>query len=157
RIAASGRRIVACPERLVHYTRGVGISSRADHFMRASLYNAQKIGIVLGMPPREVRRKCADIHFDFGRQALYERNMPHGGRLLRRSLDRASPRRGLYFAASFLPSRLLDARRTATRAIANSAPRVPAEATQRVAPARAERSQPLLVVTIDAEEEFDWD
>src|ERR1700733_11278981 len=38
RVAASNWKIITCPRVLVHYTRGVGISSNSERFMRASLY-----------------------------------------------------------------------------------------------------------------------
>lgn len=186
RVAASRWRIRTCQQVLVHYTRGIGISSNSERFRRASLYNVEDLGRTLGLPAAVVKRKLSKITFDFGRRALYERELPTARRLLWQALvSEPSVRRGAYLLISAMPEPILDLRRHATRLTERSSMardmEIEALAAGNAAideawlldpsqmrasiidPAhytRADESRlprPMLVTTIDAEEDFDWD
>ncbi len=161
RVAAAGWRIVTCPEALTHYTRGIGISSDLDRFLRASLYNLAALANELNLPPTRIRSKRTQIYDSLGRSALFQRKIPLARSLLAKAvIAKPSPGRLVNLAAACLPASLLDVRR---RAIATTSAR------ERDKPSSREdfgfsttgridlgRSGPYLLVVIDAEEEFDW-
>lgn len=112
RVAASGARIVTLQERLVHYTRGAGISWDQDRFLRASLRNVDMLAATLSLHKRDVAAKRTDIYRGLGRQALYRRDLPRARRLLAKAAaERPDARTMLSLAAACLPRALLDARR----------------------------------------------
>ena len=182
RIAASQWHIVTCQRMLVHYTRGIGLSANATRFMNASLYNVENLRRRLNLAPAMVRRRRNDIIFQFARQALYERDIAAARQLFRQVFsDRKSPRTAAYLVVSLLPAPVLDIKRRATGLLAVRRPLAPgavvfaAAAAEngdpgRIAPdpvvsaappaslaaAIARLGQPLLITTVDAEEDFDW-
>ncbi|MEI7710153.1 MAG: glycosyltransferase [Rhodospirillales bacterium] len=180
RVAASPWRILTCQQILVHYTRGIGISSNSERFMKASLFNVEDLGRTLGLPAQTIHRKRNQIVFDFGRKALFEREMPTARRLFWQAFVEApSVRNGLHLTISAMPEPILHLRRNAARLLARSNDAQEAEETQGAEqPAEepwqsgprasiVDRSlhraadetrlrQPMLVTTIDAEEDFDW-
>jgi len=83
RVASAGWRIVALPEVLTFYSRGTGISSNIDRFLKASLYNMQIVGSEFGLPKDQILGKRLQIYDEFGRAALYERRIPLARSLLR--------------------------------------------------------------------------
>lgn len=185
RVAASPWRILTCQQILVHYTRGIGISSNSERFMKASLFNVEDIGQKLNLSAATIQRKRNQIIFDFGRKALFERELPVARRLFWQAFaDRPSVRNAMHLAISAMPEPVLHLRRNAVGLIAR-ADNTPATGSSETpnrelpidepslsdpAAARAsiiDRSfhvvtdearleQPLLVTTIDAEEDFDW-
>ncbi|HEY8290082.1 MAG TPA: glycosyltransferase family A protein, partial [Acetobacteraceae bacterium] len=185
RAAASAWRIVTCPEVLVHYTRGIGISSNSERFMRASLFNVDDIGRRLNLPEPMVRRKRTEIVFDFGRKALFERDLPTARQLLGQTFkDSRTVRHGAHLLVSMIPEPVLDIRRTVVRHLRKPAAPMPPGVTAAgaavpgnepdwfIEPANRRASivdhgfhtaareaaleRPVLVTTIDAEEDFDW-
>ena len=179
RAAASGWKVVTCPRVLVHYTRGIGISSNPGRFMQASLYNVDDIGGRLSLPLATIKRKRNEIIFDFGRKALFERDLGTARRLLRLAFkERPNARNLLHMGVAAMPVPVLDARRSLLRFLepgnaaqddarpSASKPEGQPETAPRFAsildPARhaAAREQrldrPMLITTIDAEEDFDW-
>lgn len=173
RLAAADWQVVTCRQALVHYTAGIGISSNAERFLRASLYNVAALERRLGLPARQAQRKRADIRATFGRKALYERRLDTARSLLRQALLTApSPRHAyylLYLLAALLPRPVLDLKRSARRlrrpatetdaAAPTAAPLPRASVTDTrvhtpVPPAALDR--PVLLVIADAEESFDW-
>lgn len=185
RVAASSWTVRTCPRVLVHYTRGIGISSNSDRFMAASLYNLRDVGERLNLPPDMVRQKQNEVSFDFGRRALFERNLPRARKLFRKLLlDAPSPVVAAYLALSMLPRPALDIRRRLARRDErrrNGEPRqasgvddaetgtdrpwqeTPGAADSSILVTRDHRlvdeealPQPVLIVSIDAEEGFDW-
>jgi glycosyltransferase involved in cell wall biosynthesis len=179
RIASSEWTIVTCPHVLVHYTRGIGISANYDRFLRASLYNIDILQHRLGLAAPMADRRRNDIIFEFARQALYERDLAAARRFFRQAFSsRKSPRRALYLMASLLPEPILDIKRRATEQLRPApseharSPAAPRDDLSDAAPklyllrqpvardqaARvpAAARQPLLVTTVDAEEDFDW-
>ena len=185
RVAASRWRILTCQKVLVHYTRGIGISSNSDRFMRASLYNIEDLGRRLNLAPEIVRRKRNDIVFEFGQRALFERELPTARKLFWQAFaDEPSVRHGLHYLAAALPEPVLHLRRNAARLLGNPGASQDSETSpsdhagsvidepwlndsttnrasivDRTLHKRADEerlSRPLLVTTIDAEEDFDW-
>ena len=185
RVAASDWQIRTCQEILVHYTRGIGISSNSERFMRASLFNAEELGRTLNLPSRTIRQKKNNIIFDFGRKALFERELPTARGLFWQAFTEApSVRNGMHVLIAAMPERVLQLRRNAARLMErpDSSPN-----RNENAPAGSQSSdeetwltdqfavqasiidnayhspavetnltKPLLITTIDAEEDFDW-
>lgn len=183
RVAASGCVIVTCQQVLVHYTRGIGISSNSDRFLRASLFNVDDIGARLSLPEPVVKRKRNDIIVEFGRKALFERDLATARQLLGRALrENPSGRNMLHLAIASMPAQVLDLRRSAMGLLRkNDIPRLapsvpqstppfeqteypdttssPASILDRMFHTPANEQQlerPLLITTVDAEEDFDW-
>ncbi|HBK09484.1 MAG TPA: hypothetical protein DDZ81_27085 [Acetobacteraceae bacterium] len=184
RVAASEWKIITCPYVLVHYTRGIGISSNSERFMQASLFNVDDIGKRLSLPEAVVNRKRNEIIVDFGRKALFERDLPTARQLLGRAFkEEPTSRNLLHLAIASMPSALLDMRRNAVRLLkqrdvvrrgasspANAAPAFELDEQPDTAPRRASiqdptfhssaneqrLERPVLITTIDAEEDFDW-
>jgi glycosyltransferase involved in cell wall biosynthesis len=184
RVAASNWKIITCPRVLVHYTRGVGISSNSERFMRASLYNVDDIGSRLSLPDLTVRRKRNEIISDFGRKALYERDLVTARQLLRRAFRQQPSARNLWHALiASMPTAVLDVRRDTRRLLArhgaaHKVSRLPANAAPAFemddsldaatshasildpayhTPGMDQRLvRPMLITTVDAEEDFDW-
>jgi glycosyltransferase involved in cell wall biosynthesis len=172
RIAASGNIILTCNEKLVHYSRGVGISADAEKLMKACLQNVRHLGDVLELDGAMLDRKYAEAYFEAGLKALYDRRMPSARRFLWKALTIPSIKRIAYFFVSLLPQSVLDVKRVAKRllpgptlrsgeAVAHELP--PPRALLRAAALDSQKhiaagntSQARLVVTVDAEEEFDW-
>ena len=172
RLAAAGWQIRTCRQALVHYTPGIGISSNAERFLRASLYNVDALERRLGLDPALARRKRAGIRATFGRGALYERRLAVARPLLRQAFAEApSPGHAVLLLAALLPAPLLDLRRNALRLLRRSPP-APAPVADAAVPtpprasvrdvrfhaptAPATPAWPTLLVIADAEEAFDW-
>jgi glycosyltransferase involved in cell wall biosynthesis len=185
RVAASKWHIVTCQKVLVHYTRGIGISANHDRFMRASLYNIDSLQRQLHLAPAMVKMQRGEIIFHFARQALYERDLTAARKLSWQAFsNRKSPRVALHLVASLLPEPVLDIRRRVVDRLGTKPLPSPMsadvsvappddtanvwrltlwpcsaskpEVRQRVAPASGGLQQPLLLTTVDAEEEFNW-
>ncbi len=112
RLSASNYRIVTCPQRLVHYTRGGGLSSDSDRFLDATLFNIEVLERSMHLPARMVARKRSEMYQRFGRRARYERRLATSRSLLLKSLL-LSPSIGsaVQFGISTIPLRILDWRR----------------------------------------------
>ena len=183
RVAASEWEIVTCPHPLVHYTRGIGISSNSERFMRASLFNVDDIGRRLSLPEAVLKRKRNEIIVDFGRRALFERDLGTARQLLRRAFnEQPSAHNLLHLTIASMPAPVLDIRRGAMRLLeqrggqgntslpADAASDVERDARADAASRRASildprfhtsasehrLDRPMLITTIDAEEDFDW-
>ena len=185
RVAASPWRIITCQQVLVHYTRGIGISSNSERFMQASLFNVDQLSHTLNLPADMVTRKRTKIVFDFGRKALFERELRTARHLFWQAFTREpSVRHGMHLLISTLPEPILHLRRHAARLMERTGNSNDVDAIAQIGngpaledvwllepsgfkasiidrtfhtPAREERlQQPLLVTTIDAEEDFDW-
>ena len=184
RVAASAWKIVTCPHVLVHYTRGIGISSNSERFMRASLFNVDDIGERLSLPETMIKQKRNEIIVDFGRKALFERDLPTARHLLGRAFREApSSRNLLHLAIAAMPAPVLDMRRNTVRLFeqrevarktnatpANAAPAFELDEHPDTKPSRVSildakfhepaielgLKHPMLITTIDAEEDFDW-
>jgi len=113
RIAHAGWKVLACPERIGHYTPASGsITSRIERCARAELYNAATLGRTLGVPRPRVDAKLRAIRTDFGQHLLYARNLRGARRLLAQALASRISLRGLgLWSATFVPTPLLDLRR----------------------------------------------
>ena len=120
----------------------------------------------MGLPEARVRAKQAELLADFGRRAVFERDLPAARRYLLRSLRlRPDIRTAAHLGISMAPAAALEARR---KAVALLRPRELGvdEAADRAAmilrdPSRPiatppELARPRLLVTVDAEEDFDW-
>ncbi|HUZ72204.1 MAG TPA: glycosyltransferase, partial [Stellaceae bacterium] len=184
RFAASGWTIVTCREVLVHYTRGVGISSDTDRFLAASLYSVDALKVRLGLSASLVQTKRTRILAEFGQRALYDRRMGLARRLLWRSfIARPSIEGAILVSAAILPRAVLDFKRNAGRLLplvsgdteaahVSAAPgsrsrsrrHLPAPPTWnatlnpngRNVGAAGRIGSPVLITTVDAEESFDW-
>jgi glycosyltransferase involved in cell wall biosynthesis len=112
RLAAAGRRLITCFEELTFYTRSDGLSSQTSRFMRANLYNVEKVGREIGIPLDRIEEKRAAVLEAFGMDYLYKRGMLEARRTLWRAL-RAGPtaRRAARFLASLLPAAILNTRK----------------------------------------------
>lgn len=116
RMVASDWRIVTCPQVLVHYTRGIGISSNSENYMRAGLFNIDELGRCLSLPAEMVRRKRNETISHFARRALFERDLTVARQLSWRAFrDTPSIETGLHLAISAIPAPILDIRRRAVR------------------------------------------
>ncbi|HTW27295.1 MAG TPA: glycosyltransferase [Acetobacteraceae bacterium] len=160
RVAESGWRIVTCQEVLIRYTRGIGLSSNAEKFLRASLANAELAGAATRVPPDGIRRKQRQILEEFGRSAMFERQLGRARALFGRSfVAKPSPGAGVRLAASYLPLTVLDARRRAAQYVSAGPPRRIGRRRlfgEPIQPVDFGRLGPILLVIIDTEEEFDW-
>jgi len=177
RVAAAGWKIAACQRVLVHYTRGIGLSSHTVKFLDAQMHNIQRIGEQLRLPASDVRRKQARLLADFGRRSVFERDLPSARRFFLRSLAlRPSPFTAAHLLTSLAPRQAFEIRRRirerfGVRPAPLAAPAIartpeggwPADAASII---RAERPipgltahlpKPVVVTTVDAEEDFDWD
>ncbi len=183
RVAAAGVRIVTCQKVLVHYTRGIGLSSHTARFLDAQLRNIQRIGTLVHLSPMVIRRKQAELLADFGRRSVFERDLPAARRYFARSLVlRPSPRTAAHLAASLAPKQAFEARRRIVTCLSGR----PSDEDQLAAPrivrtrhgevelaARGDEAliirrppwepppligpdRPVVITTIDAEEDFDW-
>ena len=158
RVLAAGHRVVTCPEVLIHYTRGIGLSSHSDRFLKASLHNFETTYRTLSLPQATIDAKKQATIDQFGRAALYERRLEDARGLLARSFrlkpDIATAAR---WAAAHLPRPVLDIRRKAAAVReARESERPPMLLGQRIEPVDLGSLGPYLLVIIDAEEEFDW-
>ncbi len=182
RVAASDSIIRTCPRVLVHYTRGIGISSNSERFMKASLFNVEDLGQKLNLSREMVRHKQTRVLFEFGGKALFERDLPVARRLFWRAFSQEpNMRHAARLLASAAPQQVLDIRRNTIRLLerSRSAPSPesgqtngPNEDGWQIDPAHMRASiidpafhtparidalkRPVLITTIDAEEDFDW-
>ncbi|MBC7799466.1 MAG: glycosyltransferase [Gemmatimonadaceae bacterium] len=155
RVSAAGWRILTQQEVLARYTRGVGISSNARRLLAASLFNLTQIERALSVPAPRVRARRIATMDSFAGGALHERDMPLA-RELGKGLVRTdpTPARLARLAVSYAPSQVLDAKRRVSRFFTQDGP--PQLFGQPVKPVDPRLDQPVLLVIIDAEEEFDW-
>jgi len=155
RIAAAGWRILTRQEVLARYTRGVGISSNTQRLLAASLYNLSQIEHVLSLPATKVEARRVAALDQFAGAALHERDLTLA-RELRLQLARTDPTPGRLarLALSYLPSPILDAKRRINQILPKTRP--PRLFGKPVVPVDPGLQQPVLLVIIDAEEEFDW-
>ena len=185
RAAAAGWRILTCPHILAHYTQGTGISSNLERLMRASLFNLSDVETRLSLPASLVRDKRARMYAQFGEQALHDRKIGVARDLLRQTLrDSPSATTALRLAAASLPLPVLNLKRNLGRwagdtlrprsAAARAEARLPAVPVEEqpywtdrksasildrrfhTAAATGQLPKPVLVTTVDAEEDFDW-
>ena len=183
RVAAAGWRIVTCQKVLVHYTRGIGLSSHTARFLDAQLRNIQRIGALLHLSPQVLRRKQAELLADFGRRSVFERDLPAARRSFARSLMlRPSPHTAAHLLASLAPRQAFEMRRKIVARLSAeqscgrdlAAPRIvrtrdgEVELASRGDEALIIRrppphaslaggpGAPVVITTVDAEEDFDW-
>ena len=158
RVSAAGWRIVTCQEVVIDYARGQGLSSQLGRFLAASLANVDESGRALQMSEADIRAKRREVLREFGRRALYERQLGVARSVMHRSLACGpSVADAARLAAACLPAPVLDARRTVSAAVAARIPHRAARLFgEPVAPASLARLGPFLLVVIDTEEEFDW-
>jgi len=155
RIAAAGWRILTQQEVLARYTRGVGISSNTRRLLEASLFNINQIERALEIPAAKVQARRLAALEQFAGAALHERNMALARELgLRLARTDPTPGRLARLALSYLPSPLLDVKRRVSQTFARTGPSQLFG--QPVVPANPRLRQPVLLVIIDTEEEFDW-
>jgi hypothetical protein len=159
RVAAAGYRVVTCHEVLIHYTRGIGLSSHPERFLKASIHNVETTCKALSLSPETIAAKRQAVIEEFGRTALYERRLKDARRLLAASFrERRSAGTAARWAVAHLPPTVLDIRRrAAASAEARAAERPPALFGSPVQPVDLGSLGPYLLVIIDAEEEFDWE
>jgi glycosyltransferase involved in cell wall biosynthesis len=181
RVAATHWRIVTCPRRLVHYTRGPGLSSNTERYLKAQIHNIKTLADRLRIDSTMLDAKYRAILLEFGQRAFYERRLHLARRLLWRSLDtRNSMRVSSYLFLCTLPPQILNLKRSLlgqpglfkNRDIAypieqealgkprtRSDVRIQGLAKQlgHQRPLKLNTAmQPLLITTIDVEEDFDW-
>lgn len=113
RIAHAGWKVLACQDRIGHYTPASGsITSRIERCARAELHNAATLGQSLGVPQPQVEAKLRAIRTDFGQHLLHARNLRGARALLTEALTSRMSLRGLgLWTATFVPTPLLDLRR----------------------------------------------
>lgn len=113
RIAHAGWRVLACQERIGHYTPAAGsITSRIERCAAGEIHNAITLGEQLRLPPQQVARKLRHIRTDFGQHLLHARQLQVARRLLTLALaSRPSLKRLGLWSATFVPTSLLDLRR----------------------------------------------
>lgn len=113
RIAHAGWKVLACEERIGHYTPADGsITSRVERCASAELHNATTLGRSLGVPRPQVDAKLRAIRTDFGQHLLHARNVRGARQMLSQALASRMSLRGLgLWSATFVPTPLLDLRR----------------------------------------------
>ncbi len=155
RIAAVGWRILTRQEVLAHYTRGVGISSNTHRLLAASLFNIDQIERVLDLPAAKVQARRVAALDQFAGAALHERDVGLARELgLRLARTDPTPGRLARLALAYLPSPLLDIKRRIIQALPQTKP--PQLFGRPVVPVDPGLRQPVLLVIVDTEEEFDW-
>lgn len=155
RIAAAGWKIRTCPQVLVDYARGVGISSHTEKFFKAAAFNIARLGEQLALPPERTAAKLESVYASLGSAARFERNLPLARYAFREAIRiRPSPGNLANFAVSHLPSVALDARRQVVETLRSLTGEEDHTADGNGIKF-AERG-PLLMVVVDTEEEFDW-
>lgn len=183
RVSAAGSRIVTCPHILLHYTQGIGLSANPEWLMHACLANVDDLERRLGLPAKLAERKKLQIRTEFRRLALLECDTKPARSLLRQIYrDAPGVGNGIFMTAGtlFAPAlNLKHAQERRRRRIRTS--QVTLEDTQEsefaerripvaetpfwngyersgMVPATTARALPvpLLVTTVDAEENFDW-
>lgn len=155
RIAAANWRILTRQEVLARYTRGVGISSNIHRLLAASLYNLDQLERVLSLPAAKVQARRVAALDHFASAALHERNVALARELgLRVAKTQPTPGRLMRLALSYVPSPVLDIKRRISQALPRARP--PRLFGQPVVPVDPGLQRPVLLVIIDAEEEFDW-
>lgn len=163
RTAAAGWQIRACQQRLVSYTRGIGLSSQLERFVKAQVLNVRAVGKKLNLGDDVVRERVAGVLKGAGRHALFNRDMQAARDFFRQASD-AQESLGSRFgvAISHLPPAILNARRWMNNTLEDLLPRrrplidsvfIDSEDAEL---ARRTGDRPILIVVVDAEEEFDW-
>jgi hypothetical protein len=152
RIAAAGWRILTLQKVLTHYARGVGISSNMRRMLAASLFNLDQIERALGLSKAKMRARRATTRDQFAGAALYARDLTLARELgLQVAQAAPTPGRLARLALSYLPRPVLDAKRKIVERLTQVGPlRGP------IVRAHLDLDRPLLLVIVDAEEEFDW-
>ena len=114
RIAAAGWKIRTLPEDLCLYTPAAGgLSRQVLRFAKAELANARKTAKLFGLSGAELRKKELSIFDEYGLELLYTRDLGHAREYFFEGLRRQiRPARMLRWAATLLPRRVLDFRRT---------------------------------------------
>ncbi|MEP6908240.1 MAG: glycosyltransferase, partial [Pseudoxanthomonas sp.] len=155
RVAAGGWQILTVQEVLARYTRDVGISSNTRRLLAASLFNLDQIERVLDVPAAKVKARRTAALDQFAGAAFHARDLALT-RELDKQLAHTSPTAQGFarLAASYLPAPVLDIKRRLGLAFPKAGP--PRLFGQPVVPADPGLDQPVLLVIIDAEEEFDW-
>jgi len=155
RIAAADWRILTLQEVLARYTRGVGISSDTHRLLAASLHNLDQLERVLGLPSAKVEARRIAALDHFASAALHERDVTLARELgLRAARTGPTPGRLVRLALTYVPSPVLDVKRRVSRVLRRPGP--PQLFGRPVVPVELGLQRPLLLVIIDAEEEFDW-
>ncbi len=155
RIAAANWRILTQQEVLARYTRGVGISSNTHRLLAASLYNLDQLERVLKLPAAKVQARRIAALDHFASAALHERDVALARKLgLRVARTDPTPGRLARLALSYVPSPMLDVKRRISQTLGKPGP--PRMFGQPVVPVELGLQRPVLLVIIDAEEEFDW-
>ena len=116
RIAASEDRIVTVKETLSHYTPSSGnLSSQFERVIKAELFNVDLIAKEFQLPSEMIHCKQLALYEEYGKAFLWSRNLPlarkYYGDLLKQ--QPTFQRLGCWLA-TFLPTSVLNARRTAT-------------------------------------------
>jgi len=177
RVAAAGWKIATCQQVMVHYTRGIGLSSHTVKFLNAQMHNIQRIGDLLKLPAADIREKQATLLADFGRRSVFERDLPAARRCFVQSFQlRPSVRTAAHLLTALAPRQVFELRRQIVDRFGGSQRELAAPAlhldpqadratdaasiirAQHTIPGLATRlPRPVVVTTIDAEEDFNWD
>lgn len=163
RVAAAGWQIRTCQQKLVRYTRGIGLSSQLERFVKAQVHNVYAIGKKLNLDDEVVRQRVAGVLKDAGRHALFNRDM-RAARSFFRQASETEESLGSKFgmAISHLPPAILNARRWMNNTLEDLWPRRRPVGDSVFIDnddadlARRTGDRPVLLVVVDAEEEFDW-
>jgi len=113
RIAHAGWRVRACQGLVGHYTPAEGsLTSRIERCAMAEIRNARQLGLLLGLPARDIRWKLRAIRTDFARHLIHARRPLPARQLLARALfERPTLERISLMSISYVPTQLLDMRR----------------------------------------------
>ncbi|MGC4044602.1 MAG: glycosyltransferase family A protein [Armatimonas sp.] len=112
RITHAGWKVATCREVLVNYTPTPGsLSMQTERFARAEFANLDAIQKALNLSDDVVATKRAAIAEQYGRDLLYDRNIKAAREMLGRALKtHPTPKRYIFWGATFLPVWLLDLR-----------------------------------------------
>lgn len=165
RICAAGWRIVACKDQdaMTYYSHGIGLSSNVERMFNATMFNYELVSREVRLPPDAWSKKRLATYESTGQAALHGRQMGMARRMYARAF-RQEPTfaRGLRLAATCVPSSVLNLRRRLMTPDQADQPDPAGSGDTTIfgQPSPSEfdlpGDKPVLLVIVDAEEEFDW-
>ena len=103
----------------MEYTPAPGnLSSNYERIVRSAVRNAEKIAGTVGLEPRQLSVKLAEIYEEYGVALLHERRLGPARECLGQALKhQPSGRTVVRWMTTFAPRSLLDLRRNLTRSL----------------------------------------
>jgi glycosyltransferase involved in cell wall biosynthesis len=113
RLAASGERMVLCPEEHVIYSPAPGsLTRQVERFLGAELTNLARLAERLHIDARTVADKRQRLYLEYGRELFWVRDLGAARRCFARTLaERPAAQPLAWWMATFLPGQVIDLRR----------------------------------------------